>query len=261
MIDIINAKKEFKKYVSNYNPEHPRVALKIAHIGRVTENCKLIAENLGLPEEEVKLAELIGIFHDLGRFEQVRIADTFSDRDSGINHGEYSVKVLFEDRLIRNFIKEDCYDELIKKAVYNHNRASIEPNLTEKEELFCKIIRDADKLDIFYVTTFAEFLPLFWYKEFDQEEIAQSVIEDIENKRLVNYANVKNNADVITIFYGYIFDIYFDITLEKVAENKYLEQYTEKVKENFKSEKIHRQADNLLKICNEFITEKIKGNN
>ena len=57
MIDIINAKKEFKKYVSNYNPEHPRVALKIAHIGRVTENCKLIAENLGLTEEEVKLAE------------------------------------------------------------------------------------------------------------------------------------------------------------------------------------------------------------
>lgn len=82
MIDIINAKKEFKKYVSNYNPEHPRVALKIAHIGRVTENCKMIAENIGLSEEEVNLAQLIGLFHDLGRFEQVRQADTFSDKDS-----------------------------------------------------------------------------------------------------------------------------------------------------------------------------------
>ena len=58
----------------------------------------------------------------------------------GINHGEYSVKVLFEDGLIRNFIQEECYDEIIRKAVYNHNRAHIEPNLTEKEELFCKII-------------------------------------------------------------------------------------------------------------------------
>jgi len=259
MIDIINAKKEFKKYVSNYNPEHPRVALKIAHIERVSENCRLIAEFLKLPEDEVKLAQLIGLFHDLGRFEQVRIADTFSDKDSGINHAELSVKVLFENDLIRKFIKETCYDELIKKAVLNHNRARIEENVTEKEELFCKIIRDADKLDIFYVTTFSEFLPLFWYKEFDQEEIGKAVIEDIENQRLVDYRKIKNNADLITIFYAYIFDLYFDITIKIVAENKYLEQYTEKVKENFKSPKIHKQADYLLGLCNEFIKEKIKG--
>lgn len=261
MIDILNAQKEFKKYVSNYNPEHPRIALKIAHIYRVAENCKLIAEFLNLAEEEVKLAQLIGLFHDLGRFEQVRIADTFSDRDSGINHGEYSVKVLFEDGLIRKFIKEDKYDELIKKAIRNHNRGEIEEGLSEKELLFAKLIRDADKLDIFYVTTFAEFLPLFWYKDFDREEIGQAVMEDIENRRLVDYKKVKNNADQITMFYGYIFDLYFDITIKKVAENKYLEQYTEKVKQNFKSEKIHKQADYILGICNEFINERIKGMN
>lgn len=42
----------------------------------------MIAESLGLLDEEVKLAQLLGLFHDLGRFEQVRIADTFSDKDS-----------------------------------------------------------------------------------------------------------------------------------------------------------------------------------
>lgn len=259
MIDIINAKKEFKKYISNYNPENPRVALKISHIERVAENCKMIAEFLKLPEEEVKLAELIGLFHDLGRFEQVRIADTFSDKDSGINHAELSIKVLFEDGLIRNFIKETCYDEIIRKAVYNHNRAKIDANVNGKEELFCKIIRDADKLDIFYVTTFSEFLPLFWYKDFDQEEIGRAVIEDIENRRLVDYRKIKNNADLITIFYAYIFDLYFDITIKIIADNKYLEQYTEKVKENFKAPNIHKQADYLLGLCNEYINEKIKG--
>ena len=59
----------------------------------------MIAEYLGLAEEQVKLAELIGLFHDLGRFEQVRLADTFSDKDSGINHAEQSNKVLFADNL------------------------------------------------------------------------------------------------------------------------------------------------------------------
>lgn len=258
MIDTVNAKKEFKKYVSNYNPNHPRVALKIAHIGRVTENCKLIAEDLGLSEEEVKLAELLGLFHDLGRFEQVRIADTFSDKESNINHAEQSVKVLFEDGLIRNFIKEDKYDNLIREAVYNHNRAEIDSKLTGKELLFAKIIRDADKLDIFYNITFADFSAILWYKTFDQEEICSGVIEDIENHRLVDYSKIKNNADVITIFYGYIFDLYFNISLKTVAEHDYLEIFTKRIKENFKSEKIHKQAEHLLEICKEFINEKIK---
>lgn len=258
MIDIINAKKEFKNYVANYNPEHPRVALKISHILRVAENCKVIAESLKLSEEEIKLAELLGIFHDLGRFEQVRIADTFSDRDCKINHAEQSVKVLFEDGLIRKFIEDDKYDDLIKKAVYNHNRADIETGLTEKELLFAKIIRDADKLDIFYSTSFEEFTALCWYKDFDQEEIGELEIEDIRNRRLVNYANIKNNADMITIFYGYIFDLNFEVSLKIVAEHNYLEQFTKRIKENFKSEKIHKQADEILEICKEFINEKIK---
>lgn len=176
----------------------------------------------------------------------------------GINHGEYSVKVLFEDGLIRKFIEDDKYDDLIKKAVYNHNRADIETGLTEKELLFAKIIRDADKLDIFYSTSFEEFTALCWYKDFDQEEIGELEIEDIRNRRLVNYANIKNNADMITIFYGYIFDLNFEVSLKIVAEHNYLEQFTKRIKENFKSEKIHKQADEILEICKEFINEKIK---
>ena len=258
MIDIEKAKKEFEKYVSNYNPEHPRVALKISHIYRVTDNCEMIAKYLGLSEEQVKLAQLIGLFHDLGRFEQVRIADTFSDKDSGINHAMQSNKVLFEDGLIRNFIEDNKYDKIIKTAVYNHNRAAIDQDISEEEMLFAKIIRDADKLDIFYVTTFSEFLPLFWYKEFDQEEISPVIMKQAEKKGLIDYRYIKNNADQIPMFYAYLFDLYFDITLKKVAENKYLEDYTEKVKQNFKSEKIQKRSDYLLELCNEFIKEKLK---
>ena len=139
MIDIERAKKEFEKYTSNYDPEQPRVKLKINHIGRVIENCKKIAESLKLSEEDVKLAMLLGYFHDIGRFEQVRIADTFSDRESGINHAMMSCKVLFEDGLIKNFLDTDEYNEIIRKAILNHNRYKIEDGLTERELLFAKL--------------------------------------------------------------------------------------------------------------------------
>ena len=257
MIDIIKAKKEFKKYVSNYNPEHPRISLKIVHIERVAENCKKIAQNLNLSEEEIKLAELIGLFHDLGRFEQVRLADTFSDRDSGINHAQHSVKVLFEDGLIRNFIEDTQYDEIIRVAVYNHNRAKIEDGLTEKELLFSKIIRDADKLDIFYDINTSYFPALFWYKGFDQTEINSTVMSQLERYELINYPDIKNNADQILIFYAYAFDLYFEDSLKFVAQSKYLDSFTERLKEYFKNENVQKQADYALNVVHEYF--KIKN--
>ena len=152
MIDIEKAKKYYKEYISNYNPEDPKIALKIAHIFRTAEKAKKIAINLNLSEEDVKLAELIGMLHDIGRFEQLRVYNTYNDRES-INHGEYGAKILFEDGLIKNFIEDRQYDRIIYLAVINHNRDNIEEGLNERELLHCKIIRDADKWDIFYVIT------------------------------------------------------------------------------------------------------------
>lgn len=258
MIDIENAYKEFDKYVSNYNPHHPRVALKIDHIKRVAIASKEIAESLNLSEEQIKLAELIGLFHDLGRFEQVRIADTFSDKDSGINHAEQSNKVLFEDGLIRNFIEDTKYDEIIRKSVFNHNRAYIEDGLSDEELLFAKIIRDADKVDIFYTITISPFPALFWYKDFDTETINPKVMADVENLRLIDYKNIHNNSDQLPIFYAYLFDLNFPISLKKVADGHYLEDFTTRVKQEFSSPNIHTQADHLLNICNEYISKKMK---
>ena len=257
MFDIENAYKEFDKYVSNYNPNNPRIKLKINHIKRVAKNSRKIAENLNLSFEEINLAEIIGLFHDLGRFEQVRISNTFSDKNSNINHAELSNKILFEDNLIRNYIESNKYDNLIKTAILNHNRKKIENGLSDKELLFSKIIRDADKIDISYTSTIDDFKAMFWYTNFNQKEINSVIVNQIEQHELINYNTIKNNADQIPIFYAYIFDLYFDISLKTIAENKYLDTYTKRVKENFTSKYIHNQVDYILKICNDFFKEKI----
>ena len=60
----------------------------------------LFAQRLGLNQEQVNLATAIGLLHDIGRFEQVRLYHTFNDGKS-VNHAEIGVKILFEDGLIR----------------------------------------------------------------------------------------------------------------------------------------------------------------
>ena len=98
------------------------------------ENSKFIARELNLTEEEVNLAMLIGLFHDIGRFEQVRLYDTFSDKDTGLDHAAYSVKVLYEDGLIDKFIDTHEYDNIIKKAVFYHNKKVIGEEVVEMSE-------------------------------------------------------------------------------------------------------------------------------
>ena len=247
MIDIENAKKVFDEYVSNYDPTVGRIKLKIEHIKRVAENIKNIALEQGLDSEQIKLAEIIGLLHDIGRFEQVRLYDTFSDKIS-VNHGEYGVKVLFEDGLINKFNLNEKEKEIVKLAILNHNRDKIQEGLDDEQLLYAKMIRDADKLDIYYTMCKYDFKDTFFYLYFDCEEISDLIMNEFKNDKKVNYADIKNNADVIVIFYAYVYDLYFETTKNILKEKNYLEKFTEKVCKNFKSEKIHTQVKEILEI-------------
>ena len=222
MIDLEKAKKFYKEYIDNYNPDNPKIALKIAHIFRTAEKAKKIAINLNLSEEDVKLAELIGMLHDIGRFEQLRVYNTYNDRKS-INHGEYGVKILFEDGLIKKFIEDRSYDRIIYLAVINHNRDNIEEGLTERELLHCKIIRDADKWDIFYVLVVESDEALWGTKNpvFDKE-VTSEVFKGYMDTGRIDYSKRKIKEDSLITHTAHIFDIYFDYTLENVAKEKYL---------------------------------------
>ena len=65
ILDINKANQAFKKYVEKYNPEDEKIKLKIAHIERVSKIAKKIAIQQGLSEENIELAELIGLLHDI----------------------------------------------------------------------------------------------------------------------------------------------------------------------------------------------------
>jgi HD domain len=65
MIDKEKTLKAFYEYVSRYNPEDEKIMVKIEHIQRVAKNANDIAENLKLTREDIDLAWLIGLLHDI----------------------------------------------------------------------------------------------------------------------------------------------------------------------------------------------------
>ena len=146
MIDREKALKTFNIYVSKYNPEDEKIKLKIEHIQRVAKHANDIAENLKLSKEDIDLAWLIGLLHDIGRFEQLKEFNSFDD--SNIDHADLGVKILFEEGYIKSFeeIKDDNqgtiritlkYDEKGNRVIDGLKRIS-KPGLrvyASKEEL------------------------------------------------------------------------------------------------------------------------------
>ena len=260
MIDIQKAKDIFLDYVKGYDINNGRIKLKMVHILNVAKNCKEIAENLKLNEEQIKLAYLIGLFHDIGRFEQVRIYNTFSDKDTGLDHGEYSLKVLYDDKLIEKFIDTNKYDDIIKKAVFYHNKAKIADDVKDDALMFSKIIRDADKIDIYRVINEEEMKDIFWYEEFNDLDISEKLMDEFERTHFISYKDIKNNADLILAFYGYVFDFNYEYCLKNISENRYLERFYQRIKDTFKSYNINKKVDKVLDICNNYINEKTNIN-
>ena len=252
LIDMIEAKKAFKEYVKKYNPEDEKIKIKIAHIERVAENSKRIAENLNLSQEDIELAELIGIFHDIGRFEQVRLYHTFVDKDS-INHGEYGAKVLFEDGLIRKFIKDDKFDRIIKLAIVNHNRADIEEGLTEREKLHAKIIRDADKTDIFTILISGDKKAIWEKADLSDDKISDEIYREFVEDKRINYKERKTSADILVSHFNYVYDLNFPETRKIIRDNKYIDKLYQRFK--FNDAETMKRFNEIYRLSKEYIEQ------
>ena len=258
MIDITKAKEVYKTYLENYNLEDKRIQLKKSHIERTSQVSKKIAESLNLEKEDIELAELIGLLHDIGRFEQIKQYHTFADKDS-INHGEFGTKILFKEGKIREFIDTPEYDEIIRKAIINHNRKSIEDGLNERELLHAKIIRDADKIDIIYILTFEKKETLYDKKDISNEKITDEIYQEFIEGKTVDYKKIQSAVDKIVAHFAYVYDFNFKFSLKYIYDNQYLKKYYQR--HTFSDEETIRKYDLVYSRATEFVKENIGEKN
>ena len=250
MIDIDNARAVFMEYVKDYDMNDGKIALKVKHILRVSEISRGLAIERNLSEEDVKLAEIIGLLHDIGRFEQIRVYNTFYDKNS-VNHGEYGVKLLFEDGLIEKFNIDEKFYRIIKLAILNHNRCRIEEGLSERELLHAKIIRDSDKLDIYGVLLNDSVQNTYECESLENEEFSDEIVREFKEDKLISYKNMKTNADLWIAHIAYVFDFYFKESYIALKEKSYVNELFEKA--NFKNIKTINTAKEVVDIANKYI--------
>lgn len=258
MIDMNKARKVFKEYIKNYNPEDEQIKIKIAHIERTAIVAKKLAESLGLNKEDIELAELIGLLHDIGRFEQIKRYHTMVDRDS-INHGEFGVHILFNENLIYDFIDDRQYDSIIKVAILNHNRNKIEEGLTKRELLHSKIIRDSDKTDIFYILTFGDNKAIYGSDDISDQKITDEIYREFVEDKSIQYKYRETGADILVSHFAYIYDFNYKYGLKVINENDYLEKLYERY--NFSDPGTDERYQNIYKIARQYLDMQLAGGN
>ena len=140
--------------------------LKIEHTHHVAEACDAVAREQGWSPQDIDLAWLCGLLHDMGRFEQLRRWDTFKDAES-MSHAALGVEVLFGENpadapattSIRDFIDDPVEDELIRASIAHHSDFRLPAELDTRTRNFCDIVRDGDKIDIMRTTPTAPSTP------------------------------------------------------------------------------------------------------
>ena len=130
------------------------------------------------------------------------------------------IDLYFNLNYIKNYIEDENWINIILIAIKNHNKYKIEKGINKKKELFCKIIRDADKADIMY-----EGANIFWNKEsekinLENAKIRQEEIEAVKKHTLIDRRKIdkESELDGMLIMLCFIFDInyhYLDLNYSK----------------------------------------------
>ncbi len=202
--------------------------LKQEHTHRVREEAVAIAAEQGCGDTDLLLAECIGLLHDVGRFPQYRKFGTFRDADS-VNHAAQSVRVILEEQILATLEQEER--RLIIKSVALHNVYLIPRQLNRRELFFLRLIRDADKLDIWRV--FLEYYALPEDERAsavglgfpDYPTCSPKILTAITRGEMINLVDVKTLNDFKLLQLSWIFDLNFGPTRRLFRERGYLKAF------------------------------------
>lgn len=241
-IDRQKVLKVFGAYVDCYDSRDEKVRLKIEHTYRVSELCEDIARSLRLGEEDCSLAWLIGMLHDIGRFEQLRRYGTFADAES-IDHAMYGAEILFGQRKIRDYLDDDREDGMIKEAVANHSAYRLPEGLDERTRMFCQILRDGDKIDILKVNVEFPLEEIYNVstKELRTAAVSKEVMEAFKEGHAVLRSLKRTPADHVVGHISLVYELVYPRSLALVMEQGYVGQLMNFHSENQKTQEQFRQ--------------------
>ena len=214
---------------------------KYFHSLKSMDLAKIIATDMNIfNEEEIVIIQLIALFHDIGNFEQKN--HNYLDNPNEDSTMK-SIEILFDEGLIRKITEDTKYDNIIKLAIFCHNKDGLPKNIDEKTICICNIMKDVYRLE--------ELRMVINYPYIDNRidtYPSTLVYNDFKLFRPLNNKMSDNNADNILICLSNLFGLNYKISYSLVVEKEYVEKIINSlIFEDRKIEKFFKQIEVVLK--------------
>jgi hypothetical protein len=185
-----------------------------------------IGFGIGLGEDDMMLAETVAWFHDIGRFTQWKRYGTFSDSKSE-DHAQLGLEILREYDVLGRISEDER--EIVKGAILHHGKRRLPGSLSGSVELFTKMLRDADKLDIW--RQLVEFKPgenaandnVVTYGLPESPSYSKRIMADLLKGQSSDFNYAENQTDAALLRLGWVFDLNYEVSRRLALEKGYVE--------------------------------------
>jgi putative nucleotidyltransferase with HDIG domain len=230
-------RKRFKQYIQSLPASDEfilqHIQLKISHTYHVVRNSHLIARLSQWAGPDIIMAKTIGLLHDLGRFEQFIEFRTFDDSLS-VNHAQLGIEISEKKGFI-SCISDPSDRNMVTQTILNHNIASILPDTDRRVGVFARLLRDADKLDIWRLLTEMNVVnkilpnkdPMI--NEASEYRVPASIVQCFRNRSTVSASEAKTMNDFRLQRLSWIFDMNFRATFVLLRQRNYIEKILSRI--------------------------------
>ena len=229
--DLQKIEARWRAFVDRYRNNgtlHPMQQLKLEHSVRVSADARAIAEGEGWPDGEIDLAKAVGLLHDTARFPQFEQYQTFSDADS-VDHGDLGFQTLENENMLTGLPNETR--ALVLHSVQHHNKKDLPRTLTTHEEKHLRLIRDADRMDIFFVCweslasgQIHDHPELMMNIDFDGPP-SETVLDQFNRGQAIDYKTLKTMADRFVLQLSWMHDLSYAASKRLVLKRGILNKF------------------------------------
>jgi putative nucleotidyltransferase with HDIG domain len=199
-----------------------------AHSLRVVSNSLLLANVVLQTEEEKRLATVIALFHDIGKVSMIskNMEAAIIQRD----HTTVSTKIIQQMEFYAALTAD--IQAVILKSVESHNKLKLPKLDTEQQTLFARLLRDADKLDIYdsawrFFKEKTGLAPLMTTDLNNSTDISEKILKSIQAGKTAMVEDLRSMNDYKLLLISMAFDLNFKYTFRIMSEKQYIQKIYE----------------------------------
>ena len=242
---IQNYNNVFWNEIKHYDLTDSNLLRKAIHSFDVAKNCFSIACNKNLSEKERNLCYLIGLFHDIGRFEQWIKYKTYDDNKS-VDHGDLSYNILsnLKYKELLNLNKAEY--RIFKESICYHTKPYLGDdvdiikfnNILKNSDAFANVVTTANGMQQMTVS---------------KNGVTKEILDDFNNRKFLKFYSPKTKLDRCLMLAACCYYINDKFIRKTIIESNYIgiifecfsKYLTQQDKEIFKKAIINLETDYL----------------